>query len=292
MPKPNKPNRSRQNDPDDDDDEGGDGGGGAFSDEQRTELGNLINAAVSGQLSRKLPSAIKGALDESLSPIREMLEQNNGKRRRDDEGDDEGDDDEDQPPARGKRGARARDEEQRGKSSKDPKVAKLEQEVEKMRKEREAERMQLRNRERDAMLREELAAAGVETNRMRGAIAVLRDQLVYDDKAGEWSYRTKRDGVDEDMDVSAGVKEWAGTDEGKSYLAAQQAGGSRGGGQQRQGAGVRINGQQQRAAGGGVINRGQQQPNAQQQRAANRQEAVQNLAAGVNELLGASVTVG
>lgn len=293
MAKPNKnANRNRQQPDDDDDDDGGEGGG-TFSDDQRTELGNLINAAVSGQLSRKLPSAIKGALDEGLGPIRELLERNGGGKRRDDEGDDEEDDDQEQPPARGKRGARARDDEQRSsKSSKDPKVAKLEQEVEKMRKEREAERTQLRNRERDAMLREELASAGVDNNRMRGAIAVLRDSLVYDDKAGEWSYRTKRDGVDEDMDISTGVKDWASTDEGKSYLAAQQQGGGQQRGQQRQGTGTRINGQQQRAAGGGVINRGQQQGNAQQQRAANRQEAVQNLAQGVNELLGSTITVG
>lgn len=289
--------RSRNGNSNRDDDNDDDGGGGdAFTDDQRTELGNLINAAVSGQLSRKLPSAIKGALDEGLGPIRELLERNAGGsgRRNDDEGDD--DDDQEQPPQRARRGGRQRqaergddDDRQEARGRKDPKVSKLEQQVETMRKEREQERITVRNRDRDAMLREELAAAGVDANRMRGAVAVLRESCVYDDKAGEWSYRTKRDGVDEDLDVSAGVKEWAGTDEGKSYLAAPQNGKQTA---QRQGTGTRINGQQQRAAGGGVINRGQQQPSAQQQRASNRQEAMSSLAQGVNELLGASVTVG
>jgi hypothetical protein len=289
MPKPNK-NRNRQQPDDDDDDEGG--GDETFSDTQRTELGNLINAAVSGQLSRKLPSAIKSAVDEGMSSLRELIEQNNGgKRRRDDEGDDEDPDPDDEPPPqRGKRGARARDEGEGGsRRSKDPEVAKLNAKLAKMEQERQAERASIRNRERDALLREELTAAGVEPNRMRGAIAVLRDSLVYDDKAGEWVHRSKVDGVDEDRDVSTGVRDWASTDEGKSYLA--QTGGKQ---QpvQRQGTGTRINGQQQRAAGGGVINRGQQQPNAQQQRAQNRQEAVQNLAQGVNELLGPGISVG
>lgn len=283
-------NRQRQQDDDDDDQ----GGGELFSDDQRTELGNLINAAVSGQLSRKLPSAIKSAVDEGMAPIRELLERNGGKRR--DEGGDEGggDDDDQDPPQRGRgRGKRRenddddRQEQRRG--GKNPEVSKLESKIAKMEQERAAERAQLRNRERDAMLREELTAAGVDPNRMRGAIAVLRDQLIYDEKAGEWIHRTKVDGVDEDRDVSIGVKEWANTDEGKSYLAAQQPGQRQ---QARQGTGTRIAAGQQRAAGGGVINRGQQQTDAKTQRANDKVEAMNNLGNAVNELLGGTIPVG
>lgn len=271
---------------DDDDDEGT--GGELFNDEQRTELGNLINAAVSGQLSRKLPSAIKGALDEGLAPIKELLERGaGGKQRPAGDDDDEDEDLEDQRPARGRaRGKQRDDDEQRG-ARKDPKVNKLEQEVAKMRTEREQERAQMRNRERDSMLREELSQAGVDPNRMRGAVAVLRDALVYDDKAGEWTYRTKRDGIDEDLDVSAGVSEWAGTDEGKSYLAPKQGTQT----EQRRGAGTRVQ-TQTRTQGGGVINRGNPAADAKAAKATAKAEAYKALGGAINELGGATIGVG
>lgn len=272
-----------------DDDDGDEGAGDLFSDEQRTELGNLINAAVSGQLSRKLPSAIKGALDDGLAPIKELLERGAGKQRAAGGDDEDDDDDEDQRPARGQRGRQrnADEQDQRGTGRKDPKMSKLEQEVAKMRTEREAERVQTRNRERDAMLREELTKAGVDPNRMRGAVKVVQDSLVYDDKNDEWTYRTKRDGIDEDLDVSAGVSEWAGTDEGKSYLGAAKGTQQ----EQRRGAGTRVQ-TQTRAAGGGVINRGNATQDAKTAKVQAKQEAYKNLAGAINELGGATIGIG
>lgn len=270
--------------PDDDDDE--DGGGGTLSDSMRTEITNLVNAAVSGQLSRKLPNAITAAVEGAIAPLRESLANGGARRRSDDDDEDAGDDDdEDAPPQRGKN---------KGKNAgaaraKDPEFDRMQKRLNQLETERKQEREQARNRERDTLLREQLEAAGVDKNRIRGAVAVLRDSMKYDDKTGEWSYKAKRDGFDEDVDIAAGVGEWASTDEGKSYLAPPNSGG-----QPRGGSGMRPNGGAggtgagaPRLANGG---RPAQDPKAAKQAA--KQDAMKALAGAVNELGGGTVNLG
>lgn len=273
--------QQRQQPAGDDDDDDGDGGAVAgFTDEQRTELGQLVNAAVSGQLQRKLPNAIKSTLDESLAPIKQMLEQRNGNARP--SGDDDGDDgdDEDLPPAKGKRAKGA------APARRDPETENMRKRLAQIEEERKLEREQGRNRERDAQLKEQLTAAGVEPNRIRGAIAVLKESTKYDDKTGEWFYKAKRDGFDEDLDISAGVQEWAGTDEGKAYLAPPA------GAQPRQGSGSRPNVQGSGGRAGGVIGGGRPIADPKQAKAAAKQDAMKSLTDAVGGLMGGTIPLG
>lgn len=276
-------NRQRAAADDDDDDDGG--GVAGFTDEQRTELGQLVNAAVSGQLQRKLGNAIKSTLDESLAPIREMLEGRNGNtgnRQRAAADDDDQDDDDDEPPVtKGKRGTKAKA------AAPDPETANMRKRLATLEEERKLEREQARNGKRDALLREHLEAAGVDKNRIRGAVAVLRDNMKHDDKTGDWFYKAKRDGFEEDLDVADGVSEWAGTDEGKSYIAppagAQQA---------RGGSGSRIGAQGNGGRTGGVINGGRAAVDPKQAKAAAKQEAMKTLTDAVGGLMGGAVPLG
>lgn len=260
----------------DDDDDGGDGGG-ELTDAQRTEITNLVNAAVSGQLSRKLPNAITAALEAGLKPIQDSIAQLGGRRDDDDGGGNDDDDDQGQQ----QRGKNKGKQPARGK---DPEVEAMRKQLADMKRERDQEREQTRNGKRDQLLREQLEAAGVDKNRIRGAIAVLRESMKYDDKAGEWVYRIKRDGIDEDLDVETGVSEWAATDEGKSYLAPPQ--------QQQQLRG----GSGQRPAGDGgrprVQNGGRPTQDPKAAKAQAKQDAMANLSKAIDSLGGGNIPLG
>ncbi|HUS27599.1 MAG TPA: hypothetical protein VMZ53_03800 [Kofleriaceae bacterium] len=260
---------------DDEDDDAGSGGG--LTDEARTEINTLVHAAINAQFSRKLPAAISSAMETVIAPLREQLANSN--RGRAAEGDDdEGDDDQDQQPAARKKGKQPA-------ARKDPEVENMRKQLAKLTEEREQERTQARNRERDTMLREQLEAAGVDKNRVRGAIAVLRDSMKYDDKAGEWIYSSKRDGYEEPLDVSTGVSEWAATDEGKSYLAPpSNAGQPRGGSGMRPGA---PNGGAPRVQNGG---RPAQDPKAAKAQA--KVDAVKSLSTAIDSLAGGVIPLG
>lgn len=282
---------NRQQPDDEDDDEGG---GGAISDEMRGELTSLVNAAVSGQLNRKLPNAIKNAVDAGLAPVLEQL-RTGGKRSAAADDDDNADDDDqdlEEQPRGGKRGAAGGRQPavHRRAGGKDPETQAMAKRLAAIEEERKVEREQARNRDRDGLLREQLTAAGVEPNRLRGAVAVLRDYMKYDEKAAEWGYVAKRDGYDEDLDVGAGVKEWASTDEGKSYLAPPSKGGAGNGGQQRAngGTGTRV----QQGGRTGVVNGGKPIADPKAQKAERRAEAVNNLSNAIGELGGATIGIG
>lgn len=280
MPKPkNKPgqNNNGQQDPNGDDEDDG----GELTDGQRTEITNLVNAAVNGLISRKLPTMITSAMDAALTPMREQLDSIGSRRGRQD--DDEGGDDDDNGDQRGKRGGK----QQQQPRGKDPEVVAMQKRMAQMEAERKQERETARNRERDTILREQLEAAGVDKNRIRGAIAVLRESMKYDEKAGEWSYTAKRDYGDEDVDVAAGVADWASTDEGKSYLAppsgAQQQ-------QQRAGSGHRP-----AAPGGGaprLQNGGRPAPDPKAAKAQAKVAAVQTLSSAIDSLGGGNIPLG
>lgn len=282
MAKPkNKPGQNNgnngQNNEDDDDDTGG--GGGELTDGMRTEINGLVHAAINAQFSRKLPAAISSAMETAMAPIREQLEGLGSRRsRNDDNGGDEGDDD-DQPRNKGKGKQQA--------AAKDPEVVAMRKRMEAMEAERKQEKETARNRERDTILREQLEAAGVDKNRIRGAIAVLRDSMKYDEKAGEWIYNAKRDGYEDPIDVSAGVGEWAATDEGKSYLAPPS---NANGGQPRGGSGVRPTN-----PGGGaprVQNGGRPTADPKAAKAQAKQAAVQTLAGAIDSLGGGNIPLG
>jgi hypothetical protein len=270
-----KPGQQQQNQNNDDDDDDAGAGGGALSDEARTEINSLVHAAINAQFSRKLPAAISSAMEGVIAPLRQQLEGLSSRGRQDDDDDDDNADDQ-QQQQRGKRGKAAR---------KDPEVETMRKQLAKLTEEREQERQQNRNRERDSMLREQLEAAGVDKNRIRGAVAVLRDSMKYDDKAGEWVFNAKRDGYEEPLDVSAGVGEWAGTDEGKSYLAPPSGSQQQ---QQRGGSGVRPT---QGGSGGAprLQNGGRPtlDPKAAKQQA--KQQAVQNLSTAIDALGGGTI---
>ena len=129
------------------------------------------------------------------------------------------------------------------------------------------------------------AAQWHHVDRMRGAIAVLRESTRYDEKTGEWSYRTKRDGVDEDLDLEGGVADFIESDEGKSYLApAQQQQQPRGGSGHRP---VGGNGGQPRVQNGG---RPTADPKAAKAQA--KQAAMGDLSKAIDSLAGGNVNLG
>lgn len=271
----NNGNNGGQDDPDDDDDAGG------LTDGMRTEITNLVNAAVSGQLSRKLPNAITGALEAGLKPLQDQIASLGGSRRGSDD-DDPNDDDDDQQQQRGKKGKQGQQP-----RSKDPEVVAMQKRMAQIEAERKQERETARNRERDTLLREQLEAAGVDKNRIRGAVAVLRDSMKYDDKAGEWTYSAKREGFEDVLDVSAGVGEWAATDEGKSYLAPPSNGQGQ---QQRSGSGVRPTnpgGGAPRLQNGG---RPAVDPKAAKQQA--KAAAIEDLSKAIGSLGGGTIPLG
>ena len=205
MAKARTGNRNNQPPPDDEEEETG---ADAFNDAQRAEISQLVNAAVSGQLQRKLPRAIADGISGPLGEIRSLIEgnQQRGRVRDDDEAGDDDDGEEVTPP-------KGKGKTKRGREV-DPEKEQMRKRLDKLEAERQQEREQSRARERDTLLRESLTKAGVDPNRIRGAIAVLRETTKYDDKTGEWSYVAKRDGFDEEIDIAAGVAEWGKSDEG------------------------------------------------------------------------------
>lgn len=248
-----------------------------LSDAARSEITNLVNAAVSGQLQRKLPKAISDAVATPIGELRTLIESNlKGSRRRAVDDEEPEEEIEEPPPKRGKGARRVKDE--------DPEKETMRKRLDAIEAERKLEREQNRARDRDGVLRESLTKLGVDANRMRGAVAVLRETTKYDEKTGEWSYVAKREGYDEEIDLSAGAAEWAKTDEGKSYLAPAQTG-ARGGSGTRVGAAPVIG-----SGGGGAASRAGSDPKAA--KLANKQEAMKQLTEGVNALAGGAITVG
>lgn len=273
MAKPNKKNPTggnRQPDPDDDDDDAGDGADD-FSEGQVARITDIVNAAVSGQLSRKLVRVVGDAVEAAVKPLRDQV----GKRSAAPAGDDDEDEDDDpQPQPKGKnKGAR-----------KDPELESMRKRMAQIEDERKKEREEARNGKRDSMLREQLEAAGVDKNRIRGAVAVLRDSMKWDDKASEWVFNAKREGYEEPLDVSAGVSEWAGTDEGKSYLAPPQQQQ-----QQRGGSGVRPTGGNGQAR---QVNGGRPTADPKAAKVQKKQEALQNLTSAIDSLGGGTIPLG
>jgi hypothetical protein len=186
----------KPDDKDDDDDDGG--GGGDDAPMTRGEIMKLVNSAVSGQLARKLPAAIEAGVAPVLAKLDEFKAPK---------------------PEEGKGG-----EDDKGKP--DPATAALTKklgDLERQLKERDDKLAKEADARRASKIEGELTRVltelGVDKHRLRGALAVHKAAALVDDASGNVLYKVKRDGYDEDLDPAAALKEWADTDEGKSYLA-------------------------------------------------------------------------
>lgn len=198
------------NPPDDDDDDGD--GDDALTEGQTKHVLKLVNSALSGQLNRKLGPAVKA----ELAPVLEQLQKLAPGGKKDDDQDDDEDDDDDAPPA-GKN---------KGKGKPDPALTKMTKQMNDLQRQLK-ERDDKLVKEADARktskiestLTQALTELGVDKNRIRGALAIHKGTAHVDDESGNVLFKMKRDGYDEDLEPAAALKEWASTDEGKSYIA-------------------------------------------------------------------------
>lgn len=142
-----------------------------------------------------------------------------------------------------------------GGSGSDPAVAKLQEQIEALTAQSQAaqaaaQAAEQKNREQrlENSLREQLGAAGVPAAAQQKAVAYLRT-LSVDGKpvitlndAGDPVYRQQRKGYVDERPLAEGIKDWAGSDDGKLYLPATNAGGTGdgNGGRSNQGGGGNV----------------------------------------------------
>ena len=191
------------------DDSGNEGGGGGGGNALEQQIAQAVNAAVTAQLSRKLGPALAAA----LGPIQEQIQALTPAPAPD-------------TPDTGNAGDPGASDELANQVRALRQQVKAEQDARK----REAERH--RDAQASARLRDALTAAGVRKELLPGAVATLRDRLVARND-GTLVWRATRQGYHEDLEVEAGIAEWATTDIGKAHLAPADV---RGSGQGRPGA--------------------------------------------------------
>ena len=238
-------------------------------------INNTVSAAVTSHVSRKLkPLEQKlGALDGIGDKLDQILA--GGKPAGGGAGDGK--------PAGGDGGGAAG-----GKAAPDPEKVALQKRLDAIEAERKQDRINARNAKRDARLTELVTAAGVDKLRVRGAVAILRDQVKIDEHSGDLSMTVQRKGYTEDVDLDDGVAEFFATDEGKAYLAPQgRQGGGGGGGNANTGKTsartvVRAGGGG--GSGSGTSNAGMK--GADQAKAERKAQALEGLQGAVAELMG------
>lgn len=281
--------------------QGGEGGeGGDGGDEGGDDISELVNAAVTAQFSRRLPTmmsqAIARAMETALPTIVEQVTTQIAAAQGGQQGQGGAPGGQGQQGQQGQGGAGAAGGQQQGGVQADPEVAKLRKQLDDVNKrlaqqaeQAQAQEAEARNARRDAMLTDHLTKLGVDKHRLRGAMAIARDAMVWDGEAqtptggkGAWVWRAQRNGYTEDLTIEAGLGEWGKTDEGKSYIAAQP--------QLRGVVGSGGHQTHQRQQGGGG-NGGRVDP--AQQRAANAAANADKLFTQVSEMLGGgTVTLG
>lgn len=195
------------------DEGGGDGGGGGgdpMADATRDLILRTVNAAVTSQLSRKLPQAITDGVTAAMQPIQDQLGKLVG-------GAGDGD---------GGAGGNGKGD------TSDPRVAKLLKEQDAMkaqlaaeRKAREDQAREAAEQRRNSQLQNILQKTGVEPLRMKGAMAEVLANIQQSED-GQVFYRTNRNGYDEDLALEDGIRAWADSDVGKSYMAPKNVNGS------------------------------------------------------------------
>lgn len=210
-PKAKQPN---PNPPDDDDD--GDGGGAeAFSPSQLEIINNTVTAAVTAHVKRGLkPMQDQLAV---LPTIQETLEKLAGGGKQNEGGGDEG---------------KAKQQQQQA-AQPDPEKVAMKKRLDAIEAEREQERASAREARRDTALTEIATKAGVEKNRIRGVVALMRGEAKYDKESGNYFMTVNRHGVDEQVSLEEGAASFFKSDEGKSYLAPTSAAPRGGSGQGR-----------------------------------------------------------
>jgi hypothetical protein len=173
-------------------------------DSTRDLILRTVNAAVSNQLGRKLPTAIEQGVTAAMGPITESIANLT------------------KPPEGGGD----------GKGNQSPEMAELlrkqkalEGELAAERQARQTQETQTKETRRNSALQNALAKHGVEPLRMKGAMAEVLGQ-VQDSDDGQLFFRDTSKGYDNDLSLDDGIKSWASTDVGKSYLAPKDVGGS------------------------------------------------------------------
>ena len=191
---------------------GGDGGDPGVDDKTRDLILRTVNAAVSNQLGRKLPTAIEQGVGAAFAPIQESIQSMLGNQ--------SGKGNQSNGQSNGQGGGEHPELVEMKRKQKA-----LEAQLADERKAREDQERKGRASARDNAIQQALGAAGVEPLRMRGAMAeVLANVQVSED--GQVFYRDQSKGYDEDLALSDGMKRWASTDVGKSYLAPKPVQGS------------------------------------------------------------------
>lgn len=91
----------------------------------------------------------------------------------------------------------------------------------------DADTLRSRNEER-SVLTEALRAGGVDGPLLKSAMALLftEEKRVSRDADGGIVFKSTKDGLEEELDVKAGVKEWLATDDGKHFSPARAVAGS------------------------------------------------------------------
>ncbi len=255
--------------PDDDDETDGE-----LSPKLLEVLNNTVSAAVTAQIGRKL-KPINDQITQLGTSITEQLEAF---------------------ASRGAGGAPPKkpgDPDPGAGSQPDPDKIAMKRRLDAIEEERKQERADARNARRDAKLTELAVTAGVEKNRVRGAVAVLREATFFD-KEGTPMMKVARTGYDEDADLDTGAAEFFKSDEGKSYLAPQGkqgAGGGAGAGQQRGSSAAGVVNRGGGGASGGSSNRStKDQAEAKNERKA---KALEDLSNGIGALIGGgSIDIG
>ena len=197
----------------DDDGEGGEGGG--FSEAQIRVIANIANQATSSQLKR-VKKELMGELGKISETVSRLVPANAGD---DDAGDDDAGDDD--AGDSGRQAKRAESRPSKRELALEREVKKLKRHAEEQsRKAQEAEQAE-RERKKSETLRKALESANVEPLRLDGALAVVGRNVI-EREDGTLAYRVRRNTptgpFDDDVEIDAGVKEWAGTTEGKAYL--------------------------------------------------------------------------
>jgi hypothetical protein len=248
---------------DDEDDTKGKKGGG-LTDEQREEIGRIVNAGVTAQLARKLPEAIT----QGVQPILDRLDKigggkpGKGSQQAGAGEDDEDDGDSDGAPPKGKKGGKAKEL--------DPDVATMKARLKAIEDERAKEREDNLISKRDSEIKDLLTTGKVDPMRLKGAVAVVAGNLKRQ-KDGTFTYTAQREGYVDDLPIADGVAEWLKSDEGKAYVVAQQRPG---------GAGTSARVGQQ-----GTVTRGAPQKDAGQQKADRKMQAMETLQSQIGSML-------
>jgi len=195
--------------------DGGDGGGGGGGDgggtvdqAQRDLIMRTVNAAVTSQLGRKLPEAIKEGMDIALAPLQEQLAKMAG----------------------GGGGGKGKGK-GAGEGSEDGEVGELRNQVKaltaQINNEKEARKVEADKHAQaqlEASLRGELSKAGVRAELLDGAVATIRSNVSVTESGPTW--RMQRQGYHEDLPLGDAIKEWIQTDTGKAHLAPANVSGS------------------------------------------------------------------